>query len=991
MSVNAGEIEATLRLRDELTEQLKAAEAQVKKFGDSVGGLDSSVKQAGAALNSLGGAVKSNDDKWAALREKLDGASEGSKAAAADISILGVGLKALASSLVAGIASFELISKATGFIHDSVDAALEADQVSRSLTAALRAQGETAPATAKAMSELATQYQYATTFSDEMIKSSESLLTQVGGVLPRQMNEAIKAVTNLAAGLGIELRPATLAVAKAFEENFTSLKRFGVNVDEARAKAEGMDYILGLINAKFGGQAQADAASYAGQIKQVGNQYNELKETLGNVVVKSDLFKVGLLLLKGEVIGTNTQFTEFIKTLQTIASTPLIPGLSLIVGTLDRARTAADVARDHNEAYVAAVRKGNDAVKQWLADEVDARKKAAAAAEAQTRAQERQTAAVFAAVKAAEAEAEAVRKVMQARLEATTAAILSAQFLAKMNALAGGVGGSPLDILKGTPGVTLGAPPKNNIPDLSGIKALEIDFLHLTPAITDSQRRFEQFSTAVHDSAYAFEFWARTSTGAVSTTTHSIAVVADQFDRIVGSVQALAGGNAAGGIEQGLQSAAVIANAIAPGSRGAQTLSGASAGAGVGTLIAPGIGTAIGAGVGAIAGYVASAGAARDMVKEFANSQGGFTELHKKLQELDKDGGTVGEHLWISLTQGTGNSNSDQAQDNINAITKALNEAANAAKAFDAVDASLRAIGADVPAALGPLIRNLSQLHDPRAKKGLDDINEAIQTYSDLLAGTTKWKDIQAEAEQYGLSLDSLNSKFQQAKLESSVRDIAKAWQDLSPYVDDAGVLAASFADEVQNALNQSFKFGVAIPDSLKPLIKILAESGVLLDANGLKLDDLSKINFEKDPLTEGLDKLNTTLQQILKVLQDDLPKAFSTLSAAGVAAFDHVTAAAGRVPKGFNFNVPGDPSSGESNGPALVADIPVSSVTRAGMAFVRPGDIIGMPGRGGLGQTVVVNVSAIDAASFEDWGRRGGARMIAGMVAEYAQRNRLA
>jgi hypothetical protein len=60
----------------------------------------------------------------------------------------------------------------------------------------------------------------------------------------------------------------------------------------------------------------------------------------------------------------------------------------------------------------------------------------------------------------------------------------------------------------------------------------------------------------------------------------------------------------------------------------------------------------------------------RDLIVDFADTFGGFDELHKQLDEL----GDEGEQLWIKLTQGVGRNNPQQAQAAIDAVTAALDK-----------------------------------------------------------------------------------------------------------------------------------------------------------------------------------------------------------------------------------------------------------------------------------------------------------------------------
>jgi hypothetical protein len=72
----------------------------------------------------------------------------------------------------------------------------------------------------------------------------------------------------------------------------------------------------------------------------------------------------------------------------------------------------------------------------------------------------------------------------------------------------------------------------------------------------------------------------------------------------------------------------------------------------------------------------------RDLIVDFADTFGGFDELHKQLDEL----GDEGEQLWIKLTQGVGRNNPQQAQAAIDAVTAALEKQKK--KQGDAQDAT---------------------------------------------------------------------------------------------------------------------------------------------------------------------------------------------------------------------------------------------------------------------------------------------------------------
>lgn len=207
-------------------------------------------------------------------------------------------LKSFISQWVLGIATLATATAAVRtlaqFVTGSVKAYGEAEAAQVKLAAALRASGVVAPAVQDSFNQLANEFQRTTAFSDDLITEMQALLVQVGGVLPTQMKGALTAATNLAAGLGIDLRAATLLVGKAFAGETGTLQKYGVQVDETALKTKGATAVLEAINAQFGGQAQAEVETYAGRLKQLANTWNDLEEAVGKSIVQDPLIKAAL-------------------------------------------------------------------------------------------------------------------------------------------------------------------------------------------------------------------------------------------------------------------------------------------------------------------------------------------------------------------------------------------------------------------------------------------------------------------------------------------------------------------------------------------------------------------------------------------------------------------------------------------------------------------------------------------------------------------------
>lgn len=225
----------------------------------------------------------------------------------------------------------------TASVKDLTAAFAEEESAIVALRTALQAQGQATPAVIAQYEALANQFQRTTTFSDDLIFQMEALLVQVGNVLPSQMDAALTAATNLAAGLGIDLRTATMLVGKAFEGETGTLQRYGIVIDETDLKARGIAAVLEAVNQKFGGQAQAQIETYGGRVEQMGNQMDDAKEKIGG------LLAAGLLPLfeAFSALPSSVQSVILVVAALGIAIAPILVSLGVLIPLISTAWPAA--------------------------------------------------------------------------------------------------------------------------------------------------------------------------------------------------------------------------------------------------------------------------------------------------------------------------------------------------------------------------------------------------------------------------------------------------------------------------------------------------------------------------------------------------------------------------------------------------------------------------------------------------------------------------
>lgn len=276
--------------------------------------------------------------------------------------------------------------------------------------------------------------------------------------------------------------------------------------------------------------------------------------------------------------------------------------------------------------------------------------------------------------------------------------------------------------------------------------------------------------------------------------------------------------------------------------------------------ILPGVGSLLGPLVGKIGSAFAGLfdrNKGRDLVKQFAESMGGFDALQKKLEGL----GAEGQRLWVQLTQGVGRNNPQQAQAAIDAITEALERSerrtAELNTSIGGMLERIRSLGGTLSEPLQKYLREL--------ERGGKLTQENIALLEQLSgSGEVDLQILSDAVSRYGGNIEELGGTFQNARLHELWQQVIDDL-DLFERAGISGGDAMNLAkDKVIELAQQSQKFGVEIPANMKPFLQSLIDSGELLDANGEKITDINQLTFG-ETLQTTLQKLNETLQQLIE------------------------------------------------------------------------------------------------------------------------------
>lgn len=159
---------------------------------------------------------------------------------------------------------------------------------------------------------------------------------------------------------------------------------------------------------------------------------------------------------------------------------------------------------------------------------------------------------------------------------------------------------------------------------------------------------------------------------------------------------------------------------------------------------------------------------------------------------------------------------------------------------------------------------NASALAVDQIRDRMEKAREATAAHNaEIKKAAPDYETLTKLAGDYGITLDGLGVKFQQAANTKAGEKIAKDFQDLLDAGGDAGALLAGFSDEVKDLVLQSKKFGTELPASMRDLVTHLINTKQLVDENGRAFEDISEIQFADGGIDDGLTEVNDALEDI--------------------------------------------------------------------------------------------------------------------------------
>ena len=166
--------------------------------------------------------------------------------------------------------------------------------------AGIKSTGMTAGFTSKQLQKMASELQGKTLFGDEVIlKDATAQLLTFTNIAGKQFERTQLAALNLATRLDGDLKSASIQLGKALNDpvaNLSALSRSGIQFSDEQKKvikelaqtnrlAEAQTLILDELDKQYGGAAEAAAQAGAGGLKQLQNQFGDLMEEIGGMLL----------------------------------------------------------------------------------------------------------------------------------------------------------------------------------------------------------------------------------------------------------------------------------------------------------------------------------------------------------------------------------------------------------------------------------------------------------------------------------------------------------------------------------------------------------------------------------------------------------------------------------------------------------------------------------------------------------------------------------
>lgn len=197
------------------------------------------------------------------------------------------------------------------------------------------------------------------------------------------------------------------------------------------------------------------------------------------------------------------------------------------------------------------------------------------------------------------------------------------------------------------------------------------------------------------------------------------------------------------------------------------------------------------------------------------------------------------------------------AMQEVNAALETTKEVAAGVEGIAAAAAEVHNV---LPPALKASIEKLLEM------KGLTE--EQRQALTDLASGAqVDFAALKSDADKYGITLQQLGPKFEQADLNSKAQDLWRTFNELVDAGADYNGVLQGMKPHIEDLVSAAMTFGGTVPQQFQPWVQQLIDAGEYIDDNHDGINDLTQVKFANTPLDDGIGKLNKAIDHLATVL----------------------------------------------------------------------------------------------------------------------------
>lgn len=172
-------------------------------------------------------------------------------------------------------------------LKEAISEAMQQESAINALNSAMAVSGTYSEAATMRFQDFAGALQRTTATADDVIERGGALLVTLGQLSGEGLERATKASLDLAAGLNIDVGTAFNLMSKAATGNVGVLSRYGFQVKATGDASVDFANALAQVEGRMRGMAEMQSNTFAGALSKTKNQFGEVLESVGNVIIKS--------------------------------------------------------------------------------------------------------------------------------------------------------------------------------------------------------------------------------------------------------------------------------------------------------------------------------------------------------------------------------------------------------------------------------------------------------------------------------------------------------------------------------------------------------------------------------------------------------------------------------------------------------------------------------------------------------------------------------